>query len=711
MFSIGFLLGMPLYLLLVVTPWLVQSRYAVVLRQDSISSTASQQGISTQTPSASTGSIKEPQHTGSAIASVTRPTSTPEPASLASKAASSTESSSASNDNAASIASSNPAVLVPAQATNSISATSSSTSQIAGNELPIRPEITPALSVAGAFLMLSGLFYTLIGIKTKWLHTFLSAAYLTSLATTVLIIYVMHPPISSAVQGAFLVAAVVTGLIFGGGSVIFADITEGLGCLLGGYSLAMWFLVLTPGGLIKSTAGKAIFIACFTFGAFGLYIWKLIKRRREQRATERSRQEHLQEEAEENRGRKVEEGNQRDRIMWEAAYGKKNGTDRHIDSGVGTEAPSVGKGSRSDSIELNDLERGTQSSDGNSTSEGKGKARTTVTVRVASDDDVIQKTSLLGSTTDLADPLNPLPDVHIFSPKASSSISDSRDNPPSQLNAITSSSSPKVIPLPFKVPRSDHENDRRSSIAASIASDHRSNRMLKRLSGGSLRRTSSKRSQRSYIAASTSEEALMITYNDDDDRASSVEAAVDEVSDGHRSEVDGTTLAGLPTPDTDERSLLKFSPPTEPHPMERPGRKISQMSLGQASSKSLPTQEKAVAQETTTELHPILSEDAADNNPPVSNQSPRARIPSLGSQAEGDPKEPTTAEEPASPNAIPEKTALRESLAGLTTTSKIGMTYRTNEWAKHLDRAEKPSLDDLRTSNPTSQFTGEKAIP
>lgn len=82
----------------------------------------------------------------------------------------------------------------------------------------------------------------------------------------------MHPPVSNAVQGAYFVAAFVTGVIFGGGSVVFADVTEGLGCLLGGYCLAMWFLVLTPGGLIKNTAGKAIFIACFTLGAFGIYV-------------------------------------------------------------------------------------------------------------------------------------------------------------------------------------------------------------------------------------------------------------------------------------------------------------------------------------------------------------------------------------------------------------------------------------------------------
>ena len=138
--------------------------------------------------------------------------------------------------------------------------------------LPITPTITPALSVAGALLMLTGVFYNLVGIRTKRLHIFLSTAYLVSLAVTILIIYVMHPPITNAIQGAYFVAAFFTGLIFGGGSVIFADVTEGLGCLLGGFCLSMWFLELRPGGLIRSTIGKAIFIAGLTIGAYSLYI-------------------------------------------------------------------------------------------------------------------------------------------------------------------------------------------------------------------------------------------------------------------------------------------------------------------------------------------------------------------------------------------------------------------------------------------------------
>jgi len=80
----------------------------------------------------------------------------------------------------------------------------------------------------------------------------------------------MNPPVSDAVQGGFFVAAIVTGLIFGALSLVFQEVTEGLGCLLGGFCLSMWFLMLSPGGLIKSTAGKVIFIGCMTVGAFCL---------------------------------------------------------------------------------------------------------------------------------------------------------------------------------------------------------------------------------------------------------------------------------------------------------------------------------------------------------------------------------------------------------------------------------------------------------
>jgi hypothetical protein len=105
-----------------------------------------------------------------------------------------------------------------------------------------------------------GTIYALIGIKSRLIQIFLSSAFLASVATTVLIDYVMVVPISNAVQGGFLVAVFMTGAVFGGGSLIFKEITEAFAGLLGGFCFSMWLLVFKSGGLITNSAGKGIFI-------------------------------------------------------------------------------------------------------------------------------------------------------------------------------------------------------------------------------------------------------------------------------------------------------------------------------------------------------------------------------------------------------------------------------------------------------------------
>src|SRR5690349_16475581 len=78
----------------------------------------------------------------------------------------------------------------------------------------------------------------------------------------------MDPPVTDAVQGAFFVAAAITGLIFGGLSLVFPDIADGFGCLLGGFCLSMWFLTVKEGGLIHDTTGRSIFIGAMSAVAF-----------------------------------------------------------------------------------------------------------------------------------------------------------------------------------------------------------------------------------------------------------------------------------------------------------------------------------------------------------------------------------------------------------------------------------------------------------
>jgi hypothetical protein len=67
-------------------------------------------------------------------------------------------------------------------------------------------------------------------------------------------------------------AALVTAALMGGLASPFAAITESAGCFLTGFCVSMWFLSLVDGGLIRSRAGKTVFITAMSgaFGAFGL---------------------------------------------------------------------------------------------------------------------------------------------------------------------------------------------------------------------------------------------------------------------------------------------------------------------------------------------------------------------------------------------------------------------------------------------------------
>ncbi|PKY06218.1 hypothetical protein P168DRAFT_264757 [Aspergillus campestris IBT 28561] len=144
------------------------------------------------------------------------------------------------------------------------------TSPVAPGSLPLEPEITPALGISGFILLTTGAILALIGIRNLWVQVFLSTAFLTSLGVTVLIVYVMSPPVRVAVQGAYLVAVFFTGVTFGALSIVFKELTEGLGCLLGGFCVSMWLLSLSPGGLLKDSGSKSGFIGAISVGCYAM---------------------------------------------------------------------------------------------------------------------------------------------------------------------------------------------------------------------------------------------------------------------------------------------------------------------------------------------------------------------------------------------------------------------------------------------------------
>ncbi|KAJ5619209.1 hypothetical protein N7510_003193 [Penicillium lagena] len=136
--------------------------------------------------------------------------------------------------------------------------------------LPIHPQISPAVGIGGILLLFLGGTLAFIGVLEKWIQIFLSAGFISALGVTVLIEYVMVPPVSNAVQGGYLVAIFFTGLIFGGLALIFKEITEGLGCLLGGFCMSMWLLSLKSGGLLSSTIPKIGLVAAVIVGFYAL---------------------------------------------------------------------------------------------------------------------------------------------------------------------------------------------------------------------------------------------------------------------------------------------------------------------------------------------------------------------------------------------------------------------------------------------------------
>ena len=640
-------------------------------------------------------------------------------------------------------------------------------------------------------MIVSGAFYTLIGIKTQRLHIFFSSTYLVALAVTVLIEYVMHPPVSNGVQGAYFVAACLTGLVFGAISIIFADVTEGLGCFLGGFCLAMWFLVLKEDGLITSTAGKAIFIGCFTVGIFGLYIsrftriygligstsfagatvivlgidcfsraglkefwlyiwsmlpqtstksafadmstdlnstlfplnyvgpypisrgirveiaaiillfvlgvmsqmkvWKIVKKRREERAAEQLRKEEERDRSEEALGRRIEAGNEQERSMWDAVYGDKaklKGS--NVDSGIGTEAPSTtGKDSMSvaDARELHDEGMELHNLKG---SQRGGRDGGRITVHVAQEDDISETPRTLGwSSGDSVVKTSREPSIE--EPHAGGAKSVISDAASARSKAIDPSMSlkpkskgPKFVPLPFNVPGSSEapskKEDENSSVATFAASEHlldQPKRSSKRLSGSGLMRKFSGRSQKNDVTSSTSQEALMIPHIEDD--RSSIAATVDGISD-HIDSEGGSPSSKSTRPALENVSLadLMLTAPQTPM-LSVASQKPLDMGMGIQNDGYFPPKVPSVADSAP---HTVI--DAVDAKSAATSEAPQqlARQPSLlaGNLPEGAP-------------------------------SPLINRYRTNEWAKYLENADAPSVEDLKIQKTRAAGADEKAAP
>lgn len=699
---------------------------------------------------------------------------------------------------------------------------------ITEGELPLTPRITPGLSVAGVILMLTGAAYTLIGIKTQWLHCFLSAGFLAAVGVTVLIIYVMNPPISDGVQGAYVVAATGTGLLLGGAALVFKEVTECLACMLGGFCLAMWLLTLKEGGLLGSGgAGVTIFIAVFAAAGFAGYfsrwtrahlmitcislsgatavvigidcfsraglkeywawiwnindnlfpfgadtypltrgirveqavtiiiamiglvsqnkLWLVVKAHRAKKEEERLRIEAENQEHEANVGRDVERATASERKQWEAVYGGKSPIGVHMseDSGVGdfynerkprnsgttTTATATRRSTidEREEIEMAEIPIAEEERVGDPVMELPGdqpepppKPKTAaekvldrdadgmVTVRVAVDDvaagspaaerEEEEKVWLIGDDGEAR-----------LVPKASA-----------EFRAKASTPTPNLVSLPFRVPAEAAEagaggDDDQSSIAA--IADH----------DGDLLETRSTASKRSSIANRLSVgSADLFRRLSQRSLGRKIDTAARGKSESREDltspvKEDNESIAA--TLNESDGFSVRAVTPTD----ERPFSKEIKAELGDED-----TQEKATRKRPTSEATvstDILNSPATDANATRSPDATKFK-PSLDSMITS---EKASAKQVEGSSAVEDESVSKagKSIASETDSgpisltkdrlprglSKIALSYRTNEWAKHLSNAEMPSPAELRIPHePEAELTQvkeaeEKAAP
>ncbi|EAT83545.2 hypothetical protein SNOG_09353 [Parastagonospora nodorum SN15] len=655
------------------------------------------------------------------------------------------------------------------------------------------------MGLTGALLLITGLVYAVIGIKNKWYvrppytddylqstsnvsvminHDLMLALEDDSVTNTCTnfdqdLFYLMNPPVSDGVQGAFFVAAFFTGLIFGVLSLVFSDITEGFGCLLGGFCLSMWFLSLKSGGLISSSTGRAIFIGCMSAGGyslsfshytrnygliasisfsgataailgidclaraglkeFWLYLWSLnddifplntntypltknikaelagiviisvfgvvsqlrvwnmVKERREKSAQQELEKQEENDREEEAQGRLVEDKFQKERAQWEAAYGNKSIPDSSVRSSS-IASPKASSSIREkevygkDSVEMASLPKS-----------GPAAESTTVTINVLPDDD-IQQLDAQG---------NPI--TYRSLPRGPTATSPEFTAPPTKERSVTKRTSlqaavpppPVVVPLPFNIPtesdaRSEDEDN--SSVSAvpethyEAAADQRP--MSKRISDMSAARGFSM--HRGSHVFSESSEAL-VDNDVEDDRASSIAATLDDHNDGV--------------------SVRHISPPQSPIGTEHnmPSEDVTESTDAQADD--LADKRPAFRQSLTTSTDPRSDEERTKRS---SFRDSRMRADTLMASNKSGSEQ--SAQSKSSDSDMQSQTGHAESQIGSlkdapmpARLSKVALSYRTNEWAKHLEAAEKPDLDELPSpvlpGAISEEVSEERAVP
>jgi hypothetical protein len=440
-----------------------------------------------------------------------------------------------------------------------------------------------------------------------------------------------------------------------------------------------------------------------------LRVWKLVKEHREKSAVQQLEKQQDKEREEEALGRQIEDSFQRERAQWEAAYGDKRVQESSASSSILSPKHSTSVREKevfgTDSLELVNMQKsGIMRSTNPETPTG-----TTVTVSVLKDDIqqidahgnpfIYQKVgSMTGSDGDDEDlPATMEPELAETATK-SASLRLSSVPPP-----------PAVVPLPFKVPEEEAESEigDNSSVSAVAETEHASlggrGPMSKRISAMSNMRQAS--SQRNSHAVSESQEDSVNVPHIEDDRASSIAATLDDEHD----EVLLRQLSPPQSPIGTEHEITHVGPPIASIKVDAPVREDEAQLASDAEAKESSSSAEEATKDAPT--RPTIRQSLTGSTDPKPagvdyKRSPRRNsrfradtlISSAKGNSEGEQSKSSSEGAPSQSSQTEHEQSHVGSLDESTVLprfSKVALSYRTNEWAKHLETAELPELDEL----------------
>lgn len=392
-------------------------------------------------------------------------------------------------------------------------------------------------------------------------------------------------------------------------------------------------------------------------------------------------------------GRKIESETNRERVRWEAVYGNKIGI---LESEDSVTKPSAGvtvreiDNSTSESFEMSNLSKEVRSRQDSSRSSAEAKP---VIIPVGNDDDI---TEIDFSGNPVARDIsrgNSLATGKSDSPKPSTEAGSGGYISERASPRASAPPPPPMFSPPFNIPYGETDTFKEaapSTTAGLLNGGSLRRKGSQRRSSDFVRRTLSSRSRRERNSASQEELGMPLVAHEDD-QASSVAATYDVLDEDELSLSDRSLPHGESDWEEDER-------PVDTMPTVSEIDSINHDKSERATTLAADEESKSEGEEEPEETASPSSEQKTATTLKGRRASRRASG-MTAPDSEGGPSRPRS-RAPSRPQSL--HSIAQESFTGSLSEhlpeklSKIALSYRTNEWAKYLETAEKPEEEELQ---------------